>query len=170
VPCLAYRLDLERAPAFSPERATALGVPLDRWRLLQQGESVTWPGGRATPVQVLGPPRRGLALGYVTDTRPTPEFPAFLAGVDLLVCEGTYGDSEDQPKAIAHGHMTFAEAAELARRAATRSLWLTHFSPALADPPSFLRVATDIFPATTVGYSGLTTTLNFDDEESESGA
>jgi ribonuclease Z len=166
LPCLAYRLDLDRAPAFSPGRAAALGIPLDLWRPLQRGEPVTWPGGRATPDQVLGPARRGLALSYVTDTRPTPGLAALLAGVDLLVCEGTYGDAADQAKAAAHGHMTFAEAATLARDAGAGALWLTHFSPALTDPATHLASATAIFPATTVGYAGLTTTLAFADDES----
>ena len=70
LPTLAYRIDAARARRFLPERAAALGVPLSLWRSLQGGEAVRWPGGEAAPDQVLGPPRRGLAIGYVTDTRP----------------------------------------------------------------------------------------------------
>jgi ribonuclease Z len=162
LPCLAYRADLARARRFDPARAEALGVPLAQWRTLQHGEPVTWPGGAATPDEVLGPPRQGLAVAYVTDTRPVPALPAFLSGVDLLVCEGTYGDSADQPKAIERGHMTFREAATLARAAGAGALWLTHFSPALEDPPAYLPEATAVFPATTIGHSGLTTTLSFE--------
>ena len=167
VPCLIYRLDVDRARRFSPERATALGVPLPLWRTLQRGEPVSWAGGSASPEQVLGPPRRGLAVAFVTDTRPLPAFPAFLAGVDLLVCEGTYGDPADREKAIVWRHMTFGEAATLARDAGAGALWLTHFSPALTDPSAFLPEATAIFRNTTVGFSGLTTTLSFPDEEEQ---
>ena len=165
LPCLAYRVAIERARRFSPERAVALGVPLPLWRSLQRGEAVAWSGGQATPEHVLGPPRRGLAFAYVTDTRPRAEFPAFLAGVDLLVCEGTYGDPADLPKAVERSHMTFAEAATLARQAEVGALWLTHFSPALTDPAAYLPEATGVFPASTVGSSGLTTTLTFRDED-----
>jgi len=164
LPCLAYRLDLPRARRFSAERARALGVPRDCWRLLQQGRPVTWSGGAADPDDVLGPPRRGLALAYVTDTRPVPALSAFLHGVDLLVCEGTYGDSDHRPKAIANHHMTFAEAASIARDADAGRLWLTHFSPAMPDPADYLDRATAVFPATTVGHSGLSTSLTFTDE------
>ncbi len=164
LPVLAYRLDLPRARPFSPERARAIGVPLDRWRRLQQGEPVRWIGGMAAPDDVLGPPRRGLSLGYVTDTRPVPAFPAFFHGVDLLVSEGSYGNPDDGEKAVINTHMTFREAATLAREADARRLWLTHFSPGMADPEAFAAEATTIFPATTVGFSGLQTTLNFDDE------
>ncbi len=163
LPVLGYRVDLARSPRFSPERAEALGIPLALWRDLQAGRGVSWPGGSATPEQVLGPPRRGLAFAFVTDTRPRPTFIPFLAEVDLLVCEGTYGDPADGEKAVKWGHMTFAEAATLAREARTGALWLTHFSPALTDPALFLEQATRHFAATTLGVTGLTTTLNFPD-------
>ncbi len=161
LPVLSYRVDLARAPRFSPERAEALGIPRSAWRTLQSGQTVTWPGGSARPDQVLGPPRRGLAFAYVTDTRPLPGFKPHLAGVDLLVCEGTYGDPADGEKAKQWGHMTFAEAATLAQEAEVGALWLTHFSPALTDPALFLEQATSRFAATTLGTTGLTTTLNF---------
>jgi ribonuclease Z len=164
LPCLAYRLDVARGRRFDPERATALGVPLPLWRPLQRGESVSWPGGRAAPDDVLGPPRRGLAVAYVTDTRPVAALQAFLAGVDLLVCEGTYGDPADLPKAVERGHMTFREAATLARDAEASALWLTHFSPALDQPDAYLPEATTNFPNTTIGYSGLTASLTFPDD------
>lgn len=163
VPCLVYRLDLPRARRFDPDRARALAIPLELWRALQRGESVTWPAGSATPNDVLGPDRPGICFGFCTDTRPLPTMPSFFAGVDLLVCEGTYGDSADHPKAIQNKHMTFAEAATLARDSHAHALWLTHFSPAMEDPAQYLQEATAIFPETTLGYSGLTGTLKFED-------
>ena len=108
--------------------------------------------------------RRGVSLGFVTDTRPVPEMPELLRGVDLLVCEGTYGDDADLEKAIPKTHMTFREAATIARDADAGALWLTHFSPAVSDPGLFLGNATSVFPNTTVGYSGLETTLAFPDD------
>jgi len=160
LPCLAYRLALARAPRFNPERARALGVPLERWRELQRGQEVVWPGGRATPADVLGPPRRGLAVAYLTDT-----LARFVGDVDLLVCEATYADEADAAKAVERGHMLMREAAELARAAGARALWLTHFSPALADPLAYAPLARAHFPNTTIGYDGLWTTLSFEEDE-----
>jgi len=169
IPCLAYRVDRERSRRFSLTQAERLGVPLNLWGTLQQGESVRWSGGAATPDDVLGPPRPGLSMAFVTDTRPVDRFHAFLSDVDLLVCEGTYGDNADHAKAVNHRHMTFAEAATLAKRSGAASLWLTHFSPAMTTPADWITQATDIFPATTIGYSGMTGTLNYpSDEENES--
>lgn len=163
LPVLAYRLDLPRRPEFLPERARSLEIPLHLWRTLQDGESVTWDGGAATPDQVLGPPRAGLSVAYVTDTRPTEEIERLVAGVDLLVCEGTYGSDDDLPKAMHWGHMTFREAATLARDAGTHRLLITHFSPALEFPEGYAPVARVVFPAATIGVDGLVTRLTFRD-------
>jgi ribonuclease Z len=164
LPCLVYRVDLPRARRFDPDRARALGVPLQLWRSLQRGQAVNWPGGGAEPDDVLGPDRRGLAFGFATDTRPRAAMARFFANVNLLISEGTYGDSADLPKAIQNEHMTFAEAATLAHDAGADALWLTHFSPAMENPSAFLHEATAIFPQTTIGYSGLTLSLSFPDE------
>jgi ribonuclease Z len=164
VPGLLFRFDVARRRRFEVDRASALGIPQSVWRRLQDEETVEFEDRVIRPDEVLGPSRRGLAFGYMTDTRPVPRAATFFAGVDLLVCEGTYGDSEMVDKAIRNKHMTYAEAASIARDADARALWLTHFSPGMRDPDAFLGEATSVFPETTVGYSGLTTTLRFDEE------
>jgi ribonuclease Z len=163
VPSLIYRVDLPRAPQFLVERAEALGVPRERWSHLQAGGSVELNGRTIQSAEVMGPPRIGVSLGFMTDTRPVPGVAEFFAGVDLIVSEGTYGDSAMRDKAITNKHMTFAEAAEIARDAGAGRLWLTHFSPSIADPDEFKPFATAIFPATEIGYSGLTASLRFRD-------
>ena len=118
---------------------------------------------------VRGPARRGLRLVLATDTRPLPELTAFVwgdgQGTDLLIADGMYGDEEQRPARWEAQHMTFAEAATLARDGAARRLWLTHFSPTLADPNAYLDRAKAIFPESIVGYDGLTATLRFDRED-----
>ncbi|MBI4493730.1 MAG: ribonuclease Z [Chloroflexi bacterium] len=161
LPCLAYALEAPRARPFLPERAQALSVPVQLWSRLQRGEAVEWAGRRVAPDEVLGPPRPGLRLVYATDTRPTPELPAFVGGADLFVCEATYGDPADMPKAVERKHMTFAEAAHLARAGQARQVWLTHFSPALEEPQRYLDQAQAIFPNTVLGYDHLQTSLRF---------
>jgi ribonuclease Z len=163
VPCLGYRVDVPRGRRFDPDRARALGVPVPDWKRLQQGESVPVASRMVGPDDVLGEARRGLRLAYVTDTRPTLELPAFVAKADLLVCEGTYGDPADAENAVANRHMLFSEAAEIARQANARRLWLTHFSAKMLDPERYAGYATEIFSDTTVAHDGLTTTIRFDD-------
>lgn len=165
VPCLAYSLEVRRAPRFEPERARALGVPISAWRLLQGGQPVEAGGRVILPEEVLGPPRRGLRLVLATDTRPTAALTSFIHdegnGADLLIADAMYADEADKPKRWEAQHLTFAEAAILARDGGARRLWLTHFGPALTDPCAFLDRATAIFPPTTVGHDGMTETLRF---------
>jgi ribonuclease Z len=161
VPCLAYRLDLPREPAFLPERARALGVPVQAWKHLQHGQSVAWQGRTVLPDEVLGPPRQGLSIGLVTDTRPTEAVKQLVQHVDLLVCEGMYGSDDDLARADERKHMTFREAATLAAEAQAGQLVLTHFSPSLADPKAYESAARAIFPATRVGEDHLTLNLSF---------
>lgn len=162
-PCLAFRLDLPRAPAFQPDRARALGLPVTFWKVLQRGEAVEYGGRTVHPDEVLGPPRPGLSLAFITDTRPTRNLVEFATDVDLLICEATYGDPADRPKALENKHMTFAEAAALGAAARAKQLWLTHFSPALPNPDYFRKEAEAVFPGAVIGNEHLTTTLKFAD-------
>lgn len=167
VPCLAYVLHAPRAPRFDAPRARALGIPVPLWRRLQHGESVEHGGRTVAAEEVRGPARRGLRLVLATDTRPTPGLVTLLrgdgAGTDLFICDGMYGDPSEASKRWEVQHMTFAEAATLARDGGARHLWLTHFSPALSDPAACREQAAAIFPNTTVGHDGLTETLAFED-------
>jgi ribonuclease Z len=165
VPCLSYRLDFGREPRFNVELARERNVPVRYWKRLQQGSGLTLRGVAYDPGEFLGPPRPGLSFGLVTDTRPVNGISDFMAGVNLLVCEGLYGSDDLLSKAIDKRHMVFSEAATIAREANAKALWLTHFSPAMLTPEEFLPVATSIFPDSTIGYSGLTTTLSFEESE-----
>lgn len=164
LPVLAYRADLARNRAFQPDRARDLGIPIELWGALQRGEAVRWDGGAGSPDDVLGPPRRGLSVAYITDTRPLRALSEFARGVDLLVCEGTYGSDEDAEKAVRNTHMTFREAATLARDSGARRLWITHFSPGLEDPGAFAGNATDVFAGAVVGYDGMGGVLAYSNE------
>src|SRR5262245_1062857 len=163
LPCLAYTLERPRGRPFEPDRARALGLPPPLWGRLQRGESVSWNGQTVEPDAVLGAPRAGLKLAFVTDTRPVPSLAEFVAGAQLLVCEGMYGAREDLPRVLETRHMLFEEAAAIARAGGVDRLWLTHFSPALTDPLAHLAAAQAVFPNTYVGVSGLTTTLRYPD-------
>ena len=114
------------------------------------------------PEEVRGAPRKGVSFALVTDTRPTPELVELARDADLLVCEATYGDDEDLPNAIEKRHMTFREAATIARDAGAGALWLTHFGLGLSDPASWAHNAREVFPPTQVGFAGLTGQIIFD--------
>jgi ribonuclease Z len=117
------------------------------------------------PEEVRGPARRGLRVVYATDTSATPALVEFVrddgAGTDLFLADAMYPSEEDRPKRWESQHLTFAEAATIARDGGARELWLTHYGPALSHPEQYLDRATAIFPQTILGYDGLTETLTF---------
>lgn len=162
IPCLAYRFDLGRAPAFQPEQARALGLPVQLWSKLQHGETVEYNGQIITPDRVLGPPRRGISLAYITDTRPAPALAALARNVDLLVCESMYDDPADFPLAKEHAHMLAAESAGIAADAGASALVLTHFSPKINDPTHAEKAARRVFPNTRAARDGMIITLEYD--------
>jgi len=148
VPCCGYSLNVDRAGKFDPERAQAAGIAKQYWNRLQKGESVEAESGVYTPDMVLGAARKGLKVTYCTDTRPTQRIEQYAAGSDLFICEGMYGDEEKLDKAMENKHMLCREAAVLASRAAVGELWLTHYSPSMADPQIYLEGVRSIFPNT----------------------
>jgi ribonuclease Z len=161
IPCLAYRVELERRPLFQPQQAQALGLPVQLWSRLQHGETVQHDGQTITPAQVLGPARRGISLALITDTRPTTALSELACDVDLLICESMYDDPEDLPLARAHDHMLAEEAAALAHAAGAHALILTHFSPKITDVSIAERTARRIFSNTRSGRDGMIVTLEY---------
>lgn len=164
MPCLAYNLRIDRAGRFDKDKAAGLSIPVAFWKRLQNGETVTADGKVFTPEMVLGNPRRGIKVGYCTDTRPVEALYEFMSDCDVLICEGNYGDSALAKKANEKGHMVFSQGALIARESRSRELWLTHFSPALDKPEDYLKNASDIFENTVIGKDLLKKTINFDDE------
>ncbi|MBR5116373.1 MAG: ribonuclease Z [Lachnospiraceae bacterium] len=170
VTCYGYRFDLSRAGKFDMEAAEAAGIEKKYWNRLQHGETLTDDSGRTlTPDMVLGAPRKGLKLVYTTDTRPTKSIAQHAAGADLFICEGMYGEPDKDEQAREKKHMTFTEAATLARDAKVKELWLTHYSPSLNRPKDYLPRAQAIFANTVAAKDGRTVDLCFpgDQEEGE---
>ena len=162
--CYGYCLEIDRAGKFDVERARAQEIPMKFWNRLQKGETLTEDGRTLTPDMVLGKNRKGLKVAYCTDTRPTKSIAEHAAGADLFICEGMYGEPGKEQKAIEYKHMTFKEAAHLAKEAQVKEMWLTHYSPSLARPEEFLDTARKIFPATYPGKDGKTVELLFEEE------
>ena len=168
VPCYGYAFTLDRKGRFDAERAKAQNIPVRLWSRLQKGETIeTEDGLLLTPEMVLGPPRKGLKLVYSTDTRPCENLEKYAQGADLLICEGMYGEPENAAKAREKKHMTFVEAATIARKAAPKQMWLTHYSPSLIKPDDFMPSVRKIFPDSKPGGDGRTITLAFDNESGQ---
>ena len=165
VTCYGYSLEIDRAGKFQLERALELGIPKNFWNRLQKGETVEADGKVYTPDMVMGAPRKEIKLVYCTDTRPTASIAANAVGADLFICEGMYGAKDKQAKAVANKHMTFYEAARLAKEADVKEMWLTHYSPSLTRPEEYMNEVRRIFPRAVAGKDRKSIELDFEDEE-----
>jgi ribonuclease Z len=145
-----------RLGRFDAARARDLGIPEGPlWGKLHHGQAVELDGRTVQPDEVVGPPRSGRKVVYTGDTRPCAATRKAAAGADLLIHEATFG-ADERARAVATGHSTAREAAELAREAAVLRLALTHFSPRYADDPRALeREARSYFPDSVAAHDGL---------------
>lgn len=162
--CYGYSIVVERAGKFRLEKAESLGIERRFWNRLQKGENVEIDGKIYTPDMVMGEPRKGLKVTYCTDTRPTEGIVKNADRADLFICEGMYGESEKKDKARENKHMTFLEAADMAKRARAERLWLTHYSPSLVYPEDFMGGVRKIFPGAVAAKDGRTLDLMFGED------
>ena len=164
IPCYGYRFDLLRPRKFLPERARELGIPQELWSRLQANETVRKGLKKWTPDQVLGPERKGLSLMFATDTRPNDNLLEASHAVDLLICEGIYGEEDKDEEALSKGHMSVWQALELAQEARAKECWLTHFSPSFRDQEAVAPLLEERSGGMcSFAYDGRTTTLEFSD-------
>jgi ribonuclease BN (tRNA processing enzyme) len=99
----------------------------------------------------------GKSLAYVTDTTAAIDSPYVEAirGVDLLIHECNFRDSEHE-WAVKTGHSSTTLVAQVAARAAAKRLVLLHFNPLdESDDPIDLPAARRIFPAAELACDGM---------------
>lgn len=152
VTCWGYTFRESQQPGrFDREKADRMGIPVGPLRAqLVHGEIVTLEDGRTFHSQdFVGPPRPGRSVGYCLDTVPCDAAVQLARGVDLLLYESTFSNSEGD---VAHqwGHSTAADAANVAKEAGVGQLILTHISQRYGDVGFLLEEARAIFPDTLV--------------------
>lgn len=162
--CYGYSIEIPRNGKFDVEAAKNLGLPIQMWNPLQKGNDVIWEGKTYTSDMVMGPARKGIKVAYCTDTRPVERIVKFAEGADLFICEGMYAEPDKLNKAKQYKHMTFYEAAELAKAADVKEMWLTHFSPSMVGAKGYMKAVRDIFPNAYLGEDGKTVELDFQEE------
>lgn len=162
--CYGYSLLIERAGRFDVERAKAQGIPQRCWNRLQKGETIQEGEHTYMPKMVLGPARKGIKVTYCTDTRPVERIAEAAKDADLFICEGMYAEPDKIEKARQYKHMTFYEAAKLAKKAGPKQLWLTHFSPSLVRAEQYMDDVRKIFSASQLGKDGKSIELDFEEK------
>ena len=163
VTCYGYSIEIKRIGKFDVDRAREQGIPQMAWNKLQHGNIVEIDGSTYTPDMVMGAQRKGLKVTYCTDSRPVQSIVDNAKDADLFICEGMYGEPGKEAKAKEHKHMTFFEAANLAKEAQAKELWLTHYSPSLLRPADFINPLKNTFANVKAGVDGMSIDMMFED-------
>jgi len=137
-----YRIQERDTRRMLPAKLAELGVRGPDIGKLKRDGSVEV-DGRTVSVDEVSEMRRGQVFAFVMDTRACDAAVELARDADLLVCESTYLDDQ-AAMAEKAGHMTAAQAAELARDAGARKLVLTHFSQRYPDQSMFVQEASPI--------------------------
>ncbi|MDF2705370.1 MAG: ribonuclease [Nonomuraea muscovyensis] len=129
-----YRVQEPAGRRMLPERLAAHGIRGAEIGELQRTGSV-----RGVSLAECSAPRPGQSAAFVMDTRLCDAVYELAAGADLLVIEATFLSGESA-LAKEYGHLTAADAGQVAAEAGVRRLVLTHFSEryGFADEPAFL--------------------------------
>lgn len=121
------------APAETIERITSFSTELDEsfdLQAVRAGESTKVDDVSLSFHEMAHPPETvgvraeadGAVFGYSSDTGPEGDFEGLAAGAQLLICEATFQESDDEWE----GHMTAAQAGKAAAAAGVDQLLLTH--------------------------------------------
>jgi ribonuclease Z len=144
IPALGWRVEEPPRVHLLPERLAETGIRgPDAGRLLAEGHLDV--DGRTIALDEVSERRRGRSAAVVMDTAICDNAVALADGVDLLLCEATFLETESF-LAREYGHLTAREAATIAREAGARRLVLTHFSSRYPDLDGHLREAAEVFP------------------------
>lgn len=125
-----YRIiESEQTGGLQADKLRDLGIPQGPlWGKLKQGQTIELPDGRLIHGQdYLAPAQKGREVVIFGDTQFALEHVDFCRDADVLVHEATFG-KEAADLARQYGHATCVEAAELARLAQVKCLYLTHIS------------------------------------------
>ncbi|MCC6340167.1 MAG: ribonuclease Z [Acidimicrobiia bacterium] len=144
VPTLGWRVEEPARVHLVPERLEAAGIAgPDAGRLLDAGTLTV--DGRTVELTEVSEVRSGRSVAVVMDTGVCDEAVRLAEGVDVLLCEATYLESEVS-LAVEYGHLTARQAATIAREAGAGLLVLTHFSDRYPDLAGHRREAGEVFP------------------------
>lgn len=148
--CFGFQFEEAARRPFIPDKAEKLGIPAGPLRSqLVRGEPITLSTGvQIQPDEVLGEVRPGTRHVHIGDSAKIDNLIEFCKHADTLVIEATYLDDEVD-LARKFGHLTAAQAAELAVKAQVGSLFLTHISRRYREN-QILQEAKSVFPNSTV--------------------
>lgn len=135
VDTFGWRIDEPDGRRILPDRLESLSIEGPDIGTLQHEGRLERPDGTTVMLDEVSEHRPGQSFAFVMDTGWCDGALELAQGVDMLVCESTFLESESS-LARKFGHLTALEAGRLAAEAGARRLVLTHFSQRYGDDVS----------------------------------
>jgi len=149
-PCLSYsfvekdklKIDKKKMKKFKLKSSKFLGD-------IKKGKSINVNGKTIKPKDLVYE-EKGRKISFVLDTKTNKNAEKIAKDSDILVCESTFTD-EEKDLAGKYGHMTAAQAAQLAKKSKSKKLVLVHLSQRYENKEKMvLNEAKKIFKNTTI--------------------
>jgi ribonuclease Z len=152
IDAFGYRILEKEGVTLIPGKLDLFGIKgTDIGRLKSNGSILI--DGEKVSLDDVGILKKGQSMAFVMDTRYCDNALKLAEDVDMLICESTYV-SDHSELAKKYGHLTSAQAAEIAIKSAAKRLILTHFSQRYADLKQMEAEAREIFPNTWFAADG----------------
>ncbi|VVB53774.1 Ribonuclease Z [uncultured archaeon] len=149
---LAYRIEEKPHKTFLKQKALQMGIPEGPlFSKLQDGHTIEVAGKKIKPEDVLSEPVKGRSIVYTGDTAPAESVVELAKDADILIHEATLS-ANDIDHALADAHSTTTQAAEVAKKAGVKKLYLTHISQRYPDQVPLEEEARKIFQESYVAY------------------
>lgn len=141
-----YRIRENDSVSLLPEKLEEFGIRgRDVGKLKTEGSIEI--NGKIISIDECSFEKRGQIFAFIMDTRLCKNAFRLAENADLLVCESTYLSTETA-EAESHGHLTAAQAAQIAADSEANQLVLTHFSQRYTNTDDFVFEAQAIHPNT----------------------
>jgi ribonuclease Z len=130
IPSFGYRIvEKDRPGTLLADKLMEAGVqPGPIFRKIKNGEVVTLEDGRVIePSKFVGPEQKGRVVAILGDTRYCERAILLAKNADLLIHEATFSKGEEK-LAYDYFHSTTHQAADIAKQADCKQLYLTHIS------------------------------------------
>lgn len=130
IPSFGYRIvEKDRPGTLLADKLMEAGVqPGPIFRKIKNGEVVTLEDGRVIePSKFVGPEQKGRVVAILGDTRYCERSILLAKNADLLIHEATFSKGEEK-LAYDYFHSTTHQAADIAKQADCKQLYLTHIS------------------------------------------
>lgn len=149
-PCLAYSFIVKEKSRLDKTKLKKINIPENSPILgkLAKGETIEFNNEKIDGKKLLYKEQQR-KITYVTDTKINQNIIPIAENSDILICESTYLESEEE-QATEYAHMTSFQSAKIAKESKSKKLFLVHLSQRYDDPRQIKVEAQKIFKNTII--------------------